>query len=143
LVSTPSVSISPAMIALAQHDHPGLRFEVGSMTELHFADASVAGLVAFWSIIHVPDGELAGVFDHFRRVLRPGGPLLLGFHVGDGARLETEGYGGHPMKVVVHRRQPSQVSAWLRDAGFAMEAQMLLSPDASVPGAMLFARRQP
>jgi hypothetical protein len=74
---------------------------------------------------------------------RRGGPLLLGFHVGDGTRLQTEGYGGHPMKVVLHRRQPAQMSAWLRDAGFAREAQMLLSPDASVPGGLLFARRQP
>jgi hypothetical protein len=47
------------------------------------------------------------------------------------------------MKVYVHRRQPERVAAWLRDAGFAIEAQMLLGPDASVPGAVLFARRQP
>jgi hypothetical protein len=31
--------------------------------------------------------------------VRPGGPLLLGFHVGDESRLTTQGYGGHPMKV--------------------------------------------
>jgi hypothetical protein len=74
-------------------------------------------------------------------VLRPGGPLLLGFHAGAGSRLKTEGYGGHPMKVYVHRRQPDQVAAWLRDAGFTIEAQMLLGPDNSVPGALLFARR--
>jgi len=34
------------------------------------------------------------------------------------------------------------VAAWLRDAGFKVEAQMLLGPDESVPGAVLFARRQ-
>ncbi|MCZ4609608.1 hypothetical protein O3S80_38745 [Streptomyces sp. Lzd4kr] len=78
----------------------------------------------------------------FRRVLRPGGPLLLGFHVGDGSRLKTQGYGGHPMNVHVHRRQPDQVAAWLRDAGFTVEAHMLIDPDESVPGAVLFARRQ-
>jgi hypothetical protein len=98
-------------------------------------------LLAFWSLIHVPDNEIPAVFGHFRRVLCPGGPLLLGFHAGDGARLKTEGYGGHPMKVYVHRRQPDRVAAWLRDAGFTIEAQMLLGPDNSVPGALLFARR--
>jgi hypothetical protein len=46
------------------------------------------------------------------------------------------------MKVYVHRRQPGQVAAWLRDAGFTVEAQMLLDLDESVPGAVLFARRQ-
>jgi hypothetical protein len=97
----------------------------------------------FWSLIHIPDETVPSVFGHFRRVLRPSGPLLLGFHVGDGSRLKTQGYGGHPMKVHVHRRQPGQVTAWLRDAGFTIEAQMLLDPDDDVPSAVLFARRQP
>ena len=134
------IDLSPAMIDVARRDHPGLRFEAGSMTDLRLADASVAALLAFWSLIHVPDKAIPAVFGHFRRVLRPGGPLLLGFHAGDGSRLKTEGYGGHPMKVYVHRRQPDQVATWLRDAGFTIEAQMLLGPDSSVPGALLFAR---
>ena len=92
------IDLSPAMIDLARRDHPDLRFEVGSMTDLRLADASVAGLLAFWSLIHIPDETVPSVFSHFRRVLRPGGALLAGFHVGDGARLKTQGYGGHPMK---------------------------------------------
>jgi hypothetical protein len=130
------------MIDVARRDHPGLRFEVGSMTELDLADASVAGLLAFWSLIHVPDAAVPTVFGHFRRVLRPGGPLMLGFHVGDESRLKTRGYGGHPMKVRVNLRQPGQVAAWLREAGFTVEAQLLLDPEDSVPGAILFARHR-
>ncbi len=136
------IDLSPVMIDVARRDHPGLGFEVGSMTDLDLADASVAGVLAFWSLIHVPDDAVPTVFGHFRRALRPGGPLLLGFHVGDESRLKTQGYGGHPMKVYVHRRQPGRVAAWLRDAGFTVEGQMLLDLDQSVPGAVLFARRQ-
>ena len=131
--------LSPAMVDVARREYPGVRFEVGSMTELDLPDASVAGLLAFWSLVHVPDSALPGVFTHFRRVVRAGGPLLVGFHVGEGSRLKSEGYGGHPMKVYVHRRQPAQVAALLREAGFTIEAQWLLSPDADVPGAVLFA----
>lgn len=65
----------------------------------------------------------------------------LGFHVGDESRLKTEGYGGHPMHVHVHRRRPDRVADWLRDAGFTVEAQLLLDLDESVPGAVLVARR--
>ncbi len=137
------IDLSHAMIDLARRDHPGLRFEVGSMTDLPLAGASLAGLLAFCSLIHIPDETVPSVFGHFRRVLQPSGPVLLGFHVGDGSRLKTQGYGGHPMKVHVHRRQPDQVAAWLRDAGFTIEAQVLLDPDDSIPGAVLFARRQP
>ncbi|WP_406430701.1 class I SAM-dependent methyltransferase [Streptomyces sp. NBC_00631] len=136
------IDLSSVMIDVARRDHPRLRFEVGSMTDLDLAEASVVGLLAFWSLIHVPDEAVPTVFGHFRRVLHAGGPLLLGFHVGDGSRLKTQGYGGHPMNVHVHRRQPEQVAAWLRDAGFTVEAHMLIDPDESVPGAVLFARRQ-
>jgi SAM-dependent methyltransferase len=137
------IDLSPAMIDVARRDYPGLRFEVGSMTGLRLADASVAGLLSFWSLVHIPDEEIPAVFRQFRRVLRPAGPLLLGFHAGQGSRLKTEGYGGHPMKVYVHRRQPDQVTAWLRAAGITVEAQMLVSPDDNIPAALLFARRQP
>jgi SAM-dependent methyltransferase len=137
------IDLSPAMIDLARRDHPGLRFEVDSMTDLQLADTSIAGLLAFWSLIHIPDDMVPTVLGHFHRVLRPGGPLLLGFHVGDESRLKTQGYGGHPMNVYVHRRQPDRVAAWLRGTGFTIGAQLLIGPDADVPGAILFAIRQP
>jgi ubiquinone/menaquinone biosynthesis C-methylase UbiE len=133
------VDLSPGMVALARRDHPGLRFEVGSMTDLDLPDASVAGLLAWWSLIHVPDELVATVLGQFRRVLRSGGPVLLGFHVGDESRLKTEGYGGHPMKVHVHRRRPERVATWLREAGFTVEAQLLLGTH-DRPGALVFAR---
>lgn len=142
-VDTFGIDLSPAMIESARREHPGLRFEVGSMTDLDLSDASMAGLVAWYSLIHVPDDEIGSVLTHFRRVLRPGGPLLLSFHVGDETRLKTQGYGGHPMKVHVHRRRPGQVAAWLSEAGFTVEAQMTLSSAESSLGGILFARRQP
>ncbi len=35
------------------------------MTDLDLADASMAGLVAWYSLIHVPDDEIGAVFTHF------------------------------------------------------------------------------
>ncbi|BCJ31669.1 class I SAM-dependent DNA methyltransferase [Actinocatenispora sera] len=136
------VDLSPGMIEVARRTHPDLRFEVGSMTDLELRDGSVAGLIAWWSLIHVPDDEVPTVFGHFRRVLRPGGPLLLGFHLGNGSRLKTQGYGGHPMRVHVHRRRPAQVAEWLREAGFGVRAEVVLAPEEAVPGAVLFARHR-
>ncbi|MHA6761626.1 class I SAM-dependent DNA methyltransferase [Streptacidiphilus sp. PAMC 29251] len=137
------IDLSPAMVEVARRDHPGLRFEVGSMTDLDLADASMAGLVAWYSLIHVPDDEIGSVLAHFRRVLRPGGPLLLGFHVGDESQVKTQGYGGHRMKVHVHRRRPDRVAGWLNEAGFTVEAQLTLSSAESSHGGILFARRRP
>ncbi|ROQ59274.1 methyltransferase family protein [Streptomyces sp. 840.1] len=137
------IDLSPGMIAVARRDHPGLRFEPGSMTELALTDASVAGLVAWYSLIHVPDEEIGSVLAHFHRVLRPGGPLLLSFHVGDERKLKTEGYGGHPMNVYVHRRLPDRLAARLDDAGFDVGTQRTLTSAESRLGGLLLARRRP
>jgi SAM-dependent methyltransferase len=137
------IDLSPGMIEVARRDHPGLRFEIGSMTDLDLADGSMAGLVAWYSLIHVPDEEIGSVFGHFHRVLRPGGMLLLGFHVGDETQLKTQGYGGHPMKVYVHRRQPRHVTACLDDAGFSVETDRVLTSAESALGGILLARRRP
>ena len=110
------------------------------MTDLDLADDSVIGIVAFWSVIHVPDHAIPGVFEQFRRVLRPQGLLLVGFHVGDGTRHTSKGYTGRPINVDSHRRRPSTVTHWLRDAGFTIEAELVMEPDEAVPGAIVFAR---
>ncbi|TNH30350.1 class I SAM-dependent methyltransferase [Micromonospora orduensis] len=137
------IDLSPGMIAVARRDHPDLRFEVGSMTDLDLPEDSVAGLIAWYSLIHIPDDQLGAVLAHFWRVVRPGGPLLLGFHVGDETTLKTEGYGGHPMKIHVHRRQPAKVSARLRESGFRVESETTVTSPESKLGAIIFARREP
>ncbi|MFD4207028.1 class I SAM-dependent DNA methyltransferase [Micromonospora tulbaghiae] len=135
------IDLSPAMIDLARRDHPGLRFEVGSMTRLDLTDECLTGLLAWFSLIHVPDDEVPAVLAGFHRVLLPGGVVLLGFHAGDGSRLKTVGYGGHPMRVHVHRRPPGRVAAWLTDAGFTVEAEMTHRPAPDVEGGFVFAHR--
>ena len=134
------IDLSPGMIEVARRDHPAVRFDVGSMTELGLADSSVAGLVAWWSLIHVPDDEVAVVLAHFRRVVRAGGVVMVGFHEGNGTTHKTNGYGGHPMDVYVHRRPAARMAAWLNQAGFSVEARTTIDPNGRVPGAVLFAR---
>lgn len=135
------VDLSPGMVAMARRDHPGIRFDVGSMTDLDLADGSVAGVLAWFSIIHVPDDAVRAAFAEFRRVLRPGGVLLVGFYVGDETKVKTQGYGGHPMKVNVHWRPLERVAGWLGDAGLQTElrAQHHIGDD-RVSGGMLIAR---
>jgi len=134
------IDLSPGMIAVAQREYPDCAFRVGSMTDLPYGDAALGGLFAWWSLIHVPDDEMPGVFAQFRRVLRPGGPLMVAFNLGTGETLKTEGYGGHPMRVRVHRRTAEEVAASLRRAGFSIEMDLRLEPDDPKPGGVIFAR---
>jgi SAM-dependent methyltransferase len=140
-VEAVGIDLSSEMVAIARRDYPSSRFEVGTMTDLDLADASVAGIVAFWSVIHVPDHAIPGVFEEFRRVLRPQGLLLVGFHVGDETRHRSEGYTGRPVNVDSHHRRPETMTRWLREAGFRIEAELVMAPDEPVPGAVIFARK--
>jgi SAM-dependent methyltransferase len=136
------LDLSPGMLAVARRDSPALPVAVASMTALPLAEASLAGLVAWYSVIHVPDPDLPGVLAAFARVLRPGAPLLLASHSGEGTRLKTEGYGGHPMAVHVVRRTPERLAALLADAGLDVEGSLLRrEADTPSPAGFLLARR--
>lgn len=54
------------------------------MRTLPLAPGGLGGLLAFYSLIHVRRAELGLVLREFRRVLRPGGRVLLSAHEGEG-----------------------------------------------------------
>lgn len=135
------IDLSPTMVAIAQRAYPDLHFEVGTMTNLGLATHSVAGIVAFWSTIHIPDHAMAGVIKEFHRVLCPEGHVLVGLHVGDSIEHASSGYTGQPISVDTHLRQISKMSDWLRDSNFQVESETVFRPDDKVPGAIVLARR--
>ncbi|GAA2411703.1 class I SAM-dependent methyltransferase [Streptomyces glaucosporus] len=136
------IDLSPAMVGLARRTHPHLRFEEGSMTELDLADGSLAGLVAWYSVIHLPPDLLPEVFGGFHRVLAPGGHLLLAFQTGDGL-LHLDEALGHEVSLDFHRLRPDRVAVLLEEAGFEVRARMLREPEEErTPQACLLARRR-
>ncbi|MFI0263877.1 class I SAM-dependent DNA methyltransferase [Streptomyces sp. NPDC017056] len=139
------VDLSPGMLAVARREHPGLRFEEGSMLALDIPDGSLAGVVAWYSTIHVPAERLPEAFAEFHRVLAPGGHLLAAFQVGD-EPLRLEEAWGHPVSLDFHRWQPDRFAALLDRAGLPVRARMLREPDVGAfaertPQATLLARK--
>ncbi|MFE2421263.1 class I SAM-dependent methyltransferase [Streptomyces hokutonensis] len=122
------IDISPHMVALAREAHPRLRFEVGSMTSLDVPDSTLAGIIALYSTIHIPDPELPGVFKEFHRALRPGGHVLLAFQASDGEHLHmTERY-GLDISLDYYFRTPAEVAGYLTEAGLTLDAQVRVEP---------------
>ncbi|WP_084093782.1 class I SAM-dependent DNA methyltransferase [Amycolatopsis rifamycinica] len=137
------VDLSPGMVDAARRAHPGLRFEVGSMAALDAEDGSLAGAVAWYSLIHTPPEELAPVVAELARVLAPGGRLLTGFHVGDERRHISHGY-GHDISLDAYRLPPDFVAELCLAAGLVVEARLVREPQGpfeKAPQAYLLARK--
>ena len=111
------IDLSPGMLALARRTYPELRFEEGSMLALDLPDASLGGLLAYYSIIHIPWELRPQLFTEFHRALAPGGVLMLVFQIGDERRHRTELF-GTPISIDWYRQQPDEVADLLREAGF-------------------------
>ncbi|MEU5596602.1 class I SAM-dependent methyltransferase [Streptomyces sp. NPDC020298] len=146
------VDVSPGMVELAREAHPHLRFHVGSMTSLDLPDGTLGGIMALYSIIHVPDDHLPGAFAEFRRTLVPGGHVLLCFQSddadGDGGRdgsahLHIAERFGHRIDLDYYLRTPDTVSAALAAAGLLPVATTVRAPvgDEKRPRAFLLARK--
>ncbi len=138
------VDISPGMVKVAERNHPDLRFDIGTMTDLELADGELGGIVAWYSVIHTPPEVLPVVFEEFHRVLAPGGHLLLGFHVGDEHQRKEKGYGGHPMSLDVHLLRPERVTESVSQAGMPLLATLSRGPENTrSPQACLVFRKPP
>jgi len=111
------LDISAEMVRLASELNPDVEFRQGDMRDLPFPDQFFAGVVAFYSIIHLEPAELGPVLAELRRVLRPGGLFALAFHVGKEVRHVDELWGIKTSLDFVFF-EPTQVTEALRAAGF-------------------------
>ena len=126
-VTMVGIDLSPAMIDVARRLHPALDFRVDDMTRPDFADASLAGIVSFYSIVHFDFAELGTIFQEMRRVLAPGGLALVSFHVGDQVVHVDELFGA-PVCLDFRFHDPSQVVAALRKAHLPVIEQVEREP---------------
>ncbi|MGQ5265256.1 class I SAM-dependent methyltransferase [Micromonospora sp. ZYX-F-536] len=120
-VDARGIDMVPEFIAHAQATHPDGSYQLGSIEHLDVANHSIAGILAWYSLIHFPPHRLDGMLVEFRRAMAPGGALVLGLFVGDEVAAFDH-------KVVTAYRWPlDEVSERLTRAGFA-EAERLQRP---------------
>ncbi len=120
------VDLSPGMLAVARQALPALRFVEGSLTALDLPDASLGGLVAWYSLIHVPPSDVPAVLTELHRVLVPGGQLLIAFQVGDERRHLQQAY-GHAVSLDACRMQPDRLAEQLDAAGLPVHSRVVRS----------------
>ncbi|CUU60955.1 Methyltransferase domain-containing protein [Parafrankia irregularis] len=135
------VDLSPEMVALARSTHPGLRFDVGTMTALNLPDRTLGGALCRYSLIHTPPADLPAALAEVHRVLAPGGHLLLGFLATDEPGAEVHAY-DHRV-TGAFRWPPGRLAELATQAGLVEVAQLIRTPTDGERGrqAQLLARR--
>ncbi|HSG27046.1 MAG TPA: class I SAM-dependent methyltransferase, partial [Candidatus Krumholzibacterium sp.] len=81
------LDISGVCVAIARGCNPGMEIVQGDIGEMPFAAGAFDAVVSYYSIIDTPRAYMGRLFGEFRRVLRPGGRLLVAVKAGG-----TEGY---------------------------------------------------
>ena len=114
------LDLSPGMVEIARCLNPGMNFQQGDMSQLPFEDNSLAGLTAFYSIIHIRREDVTSVLREFRRVLKPGGLLLLAFHRGDEVRHVDEWW-DKAVSIDFTFFQPDEMTGYLREADLTVD----------------------
>jgi SAM-dependent methyltransferase len=125
-VAVYGLDLSAEMVRLARAAHPGLRFEQGSMERLALPGASLAGIVAWYSLIHTPPERMGSVLSEFARVLVPGGQLLLGFQTAAGPQ-PWQAY-DHAV-APAYRWSPDGLAQVLASVGMQTTARVVREPE--------------
>jgi SAM-dependent methyltransferase len=119
-VQVTGLDLSAVMVEQARRRNPGMEFRQGNMLSLDIEDGAWGGIAAFYSIIHVPRREIAVALAEMRRVLRPGGLLLVAFHVGD-ETVHLDEWWGQRVSLDFRFFRPEEMAGSLRAAGFEVE----------------------
>ena len=71
------IDISQKCVDIASNYNPDLTFKVMDMMNTDFSDASLDGIISFYSIIYTPKKLINQIFCEFHRILKPNGKLLI------------------------------------------------------------------
>jgi ubiquinone/menaquinone biosynthesis C-methylase UbiE len=140
------VDISSGMISQARSAHPGLRFDVGSSSELPFEGQSLTGAVLWYSIIHTPLAELPAVWRELARVLIAPGHVLIAFQEGRNDEVIRPEAHGSTSTLTNYRHSLDDVATSLGVGGFRVRARWWREAESAhetTPHAGLLARLEP
>lgn len=126
-IAVMGVDLSTQMVEVARRLNPGIPFKQGNMLALDEPDGAWGGIAAFYSIIHIPRARVPDALRELKRVLIPGGLLLLAIHRGSETLPPGELW-GKPMGADFIFFTAAEMQGYLRQAGFAVEQVIERAP---------------
>jgi SAM-dependent methyltransferase len=111
--------LSPEMIRVARRDHPGFGFDVADLRDLPLEDASLAGVVCWYSLMYLAPSDRPAAFSEFARVVKPGGYMVTAFKAGDSQVRRGGRSTGLGVEFDVYWLSPDEMEQRATGAGFA------------------------
>ena len=114
------IDISHEMVRNARTAVPTGHFEVGDISETAFEQGSFDGVVAFYSLVHLPREAQITLFSRIFHWMRPGGPFVASLGTSDAAEtVEEDWLGAGTMFWSSYDAETNRVL--LQRAGFTIE----------------------
>lgn len=108
------IDLSFEMIAAARKNVPHAEFHQMNMIDIKLSAASFDGLVACYSIFHVPREQHRQLLQGFNKVLKPGGHMLVSTGSSDWEGIEEY----YSVEMYWSHYAPEKTAAIISDCGF-------------------------
>jgi ubiquinone/menaquinone biosynthesis C-methylase UbiE len=111
------LDLSEKILEQARTIHPEIHLRKGNILALEFENDSIAGVVAFYAIVHLTAEQVGIAFREVFRVLQPGGIFLFTYHVGE-ETIHLGEFLGKKIDIDFMFFTTDFISSCLKDSGF-------------------------
>ena len=111
------LDLSEKILEQARTIHPKIHFRKGNLLELEFENDSIAGVVAFYAIVHFTEEQVGVAFREVFRVLQPGGIFLFTYHIGE-ETIHIDEFLGKKVDIDFMFFPTDFIFSCLKDSGF-------------------------
>jgi ubiquinone/menaquinone biosynthesis C-methylase UbiE len=120
------IDSSDEMLVIARKRVPNVTFTKMDMRALEYPDETFDGILASYSIIHIPTAELGGVLPEIKRVLKVGGAALFVTQEGEADQIVDEPLteGG---KIFMNCFTKERIARVLGETGFKLLSQATIN----------------
>lgn len=126
------IDLSPAMLSIARDRVPGVKFTLMDMRRLDYSSQSFDGILAAYSLIHIPSAQLHETLSEFYRVLKDDGAILIIVQKGLSDRIRNEPL-ARGQKIFMNFFSVRRLTDYLIEAGFTVfnhTEKQIFDPDA-------------
>jgi ubiquinone/menaquinone biosynthesis C-methylase UbiE len=111
------LDISDKILEQARINYPEIHFKKGNLLKLEFENDSIAGIVAFYTIVHFTEEQVRVAFGEIFRVFKPGGIFLFTYHIGE-ETIHVEKFLGKKVDIELMLFKTDFICRCLKKSGF-------------------------